>query len=98
MARPKSPENKTTAEVLQDNLAIARARRLAAHQAKKPSLTDTQAREEFRKFWTAAKKEYGRPKEIEEALYIYLKHIGYNTPDKFAAGLKLFGLKKLGEK
>ena len=98
MARPKSKENMSTAEVLQMSLEEARAYRLKAHQAKKPSLTETQTKEEFRKFWATEKKSYGKPKELEDILWIHAKAMKMDTPEQFSKSIEHFGLKKLGEK
>ena len=98
LAKPKNPENQTTAEILQSKLDEARARRLAAHIAKKPEISEMDAREAFHKYWMTAKKEFNRPKELEEVLWIHAKAIGFTKPEQFEASVRHFGLKKVGEK
>lgn len=99
MAKPKNPLNKSTSENLQEKLDAARAKRLAIHnKTKKQNRSDVEIREEFRKYWTVAKKEFNRGKELEEVLWAYLVSIGFNKPELFEKGIKQFGLKKVGEK
>lgn len=76
-------------------LEEARAYRAARHAAKAPSLSEEQKKEQFRLFWALEKTKYGRPKELEEILWLHLKAIKHDAPEKFEAGLKHFGLKKV---
>jgi hypothetical protein len=58
-------------------------------------LTELQKREQFRLFWAKQKAQYGKPKELEEILWLHLTASKMNDPTQFEAGLKHFGLKKL---
>jgi len=55
--------------------------------------SETEKREEFRKFWAQAKRKYGKAKDIEGILWTHLKSSGFDVPEKFEAGLAHFGLK-----
>jgi hypothetical protein len=48
----------------------------------------------FQEYWAAARKSYGRDKDLEEILWPHLKAIGHDSPEKFEAGVQHFGLKK----
>lgn len=85
-------ENKLNEEM---TLEEARAYRAARYAASAPILSEEQRKEKFRIFWTEEKTKYGRPKELEEILWLHLKAIKHDAPEKFEAGLKHFGLKKV---
>ena len=58
-------------------------------------LSEKEKREQFRVFWTGARKRYGKPKELEEIIWMHLKSSKLDDPAKFEEGLKHFGLKKI---
>jgi hypothetical protein len=70
------------------------ANALAKPVASKP-MTETQKREAFRLFWAQNKAKFGQPKNLENILWLHLQAIKMDTPDKFEAGLKNFGLKEV---
>lgn len=76
-------------------LEEARAYRASRHAASAPALSEEQKKEKFRIFWAQEKTKYGRPKELEEILWLHLKAIKHDAPEKFDAGIKHFGLKKV---
>lgn len=76
-------------------LEEARSHRASLHVPQAPKLTETQKREEFRKFWASNKRKYGEAKDIEKALWLHLKTIGKTSPEHFQDGLKHFGLTKV---
>lgn len=96
MGRNKNPNKKTTEEAVREALAKDQAEfkasRMTAFEAPKSSVLS--ARESFSSFWASAKKEYNRPKDIEEILWAHLVASGHDKPDLFEKGLKHFGLTK----
>jgi hypothetical protein len=83
------------AEIKQDmSLEEARAYRLANYKPQKALLTSQQKRAQFKVFWTQSRKKYGRPRTLEDVLWIHLKAIGCDEPEKFEEGIAHFGLKK----
>ena len=52
------------------------------------------AREAFAAFWAIAKKDYKKPKDLEDILWAHLKASGHDMPELFEKGLEHFGLKK----
>ena len=73
----------------------ARALRLAAHKAKDKQGSEQERREEFRVYWTQNKSNYGRGKEMEHVLWVHLKAVQMDRPEKFEDGILHFGLKKV---
>jgi len=88
----KKEQNKAADEM---TLEEARAYRAARHAANVAPQSEEQQKEKFRIFWAQEKVKYGRPKELEEILWLHLKAIRHDAPEKFEAGLKHFGLKKV---
>jgi len=72
----------------------AKAFRASLFVPTKIVLSDTQKREKFRLFWAGARKKYGAPKGLDNALWAHLKSIKHDEPEKFEDGIKHFGLKK----
>jgi hypothetical protein len=83
------------AEQIEMSLEEAKAFRASLYKPVPKVLTEDKKREAFRIFWASHRKTYGKGKALEKALYLHLKTIGMNTPDKFAEGLANFGLKKV---
>jgi hypothetical protein len=76
-------------------LEEAKAARAAKHKASPPILADHQKRESFRVYWAQERNKFGKPKNLEEVLWIHLKATKQDSPEQFEAGLKHFGLKKV---
>jgi len=51
-------------------------------------------KEEFEDFWVRNRKAYGEKKELGKILWMHLKAIKHDIPEKFEEGLKNFGIKK----
>lgn len=107
MARPKNPDTKTKEQEIKDKISAQDAmrnelrRKREARQAKAAGGDQAQQaqnkvrnRESFRVFWAQAKKEYGRPKELEDTLWVHLCSAGFSSPENFSRGLAHFGLTK----
>lgn len=78
---------------LEMTLEEARAYRASLHRETLASLSDEQKREQFRLFWAQEKQKYGRPKELEQVLWLHLKASKHDDPENFEKGLLHFGLK-----
>jgi hypothetical protein len=89
-------ESKKEKEVPEMTAAEARKYRQDKYKAKAPEMSDEQKREAFRLHWAQEKSKYGKSKDLEEILWLHLKAIKMDTPEKFEAGIKHFGLSKLG--
>jgi hypothetical protein len=74
----------------------ARAYRASLHKPQKNKLSEQEKRNQFRLFWAQSRKKYGKPKKLEEILWLHLAGTGHDEPEKFEAGIKHFGLKKIG--
>ncbi len=96
MGRKRNPNKKTTEEIVREALDKEQQEFVSSRQSnfEAPSNKSSDARESFRAFWAVVKKEYSKPKELEEVLWAHLKAIGYDKPELFEQGLKHFGLKK----
>jgi hypothetical protein len=73
----------------------SRAYRASLAKPKEKVLSDSQKREEFRKFWALNKRQYGKAKDLEPILWEHIKASKMDSPEKFEAGLAHFGLKKV---
>jgi uncharacterized Zn finger protein len=82
-------------EQMEMSLEEAKAYRASLHKPMPRVLNEEQKREAFRIFWTSNKAKYGKSKSLEKAIWLHLKTIGMNSPEKFADGLANFGLKKV---
>jgi len=89
MAKEKKQSNQEM------SLEEARAFRASLHKPVPRALSESQKREAFRIFWVSQKSKYGKSKSLEKALWLHLKTIGMNSPEKFVEGLANFGLKKV---
>ena len=89
MAKEKKQSNQEM------SLEEARAFRASLHKPVPRALSESQKRESFRIFWASNKSKYGKAKSLENAIWMHLKTIGMNSPEKFAEGLDHFGLKKV---
>lgn len=75
-------------------LEEARAYRASLAKSTQSNLSDHEKREQFRTFWAQAKYKYGKSKDLEDILWIHLKAVKMDSPEKFEAGIKHFGLEK----
>lgn len=73
----------------------AKAYRASLYKPAETVLSLEQCKEEFRQFWAREKSKYGRPKDLEEILWLHLKSTNMTLPKKFQDGLDHFGLKKI---
>lgn len=81
---------------LEMTIAEARAYRASLYKPTVTILSDSEKREQFRIFWASEKYKYGKPKSLEQVLWLHLKASKFDDPEKFEDGLKHFGLKKVG--
>ena len=89
-------EKEVMKETLQEmSLEEARAFRASLHKPSEKVLSEPEKREQFRVFWAQQKRKYDKPKELEQILWVHLKAVKLDTPEKFEDGLKHFGLKKV---
>ena len=73
----------------------AKALRASKHNALPKKSSEQELREAFRLFWAQEKANYGRDKDLEPVLWVHLKAIKMDSPEKFTAGISHFGLKKI---
>lgn len=92
MAKKDKIQEKAMPEM---TLEEARAWRASlAKEVVKP-LTTKQKREAFKVYWAQNKRKYGMTNELENVLWLHLVSTKNDTPEKFEAGLKNFGIKKV---
>ena len=77
------------------SLEEAKAYRASLAKPQAKVWSESEKREEFRKYWAQAKRQYGKAKDLEEILWLHLKSSDNDVPEKFEAGLSHFGLKKV---
>jgi hypothetical protein len=77
------------------SLEESKAYRASLYKPEARALSGLEKREQFRIFWAKEKKKYDKPKELEQILWVHLKAVKLDDPEKFEAGLKHFGLKKV---
>ena len=96
MGRAKNPNKKSTEQIVREALEKEQQEFVSKKSSnfEAPLKKSSDDRENFRVFWASARKEYKKTKDLEEILWAHLVASGHNTPDKFEAGLKHFGLKK----
>lgn len=82
-------------EAKEMSLEESRAYRASLYKPAQRILSEPEKREQFRVFWAQQKQKYDRPKELEQILWVHLKAAKLDEPEKFEAGLKHFGLKKV---
>ncbi len=98
MARPK--QNKAPEEVVREAFEKEAfdARKARIAQAEKIK-AETRADDidyypEFKSWWAAKKREYKRPAELLDVLWIHLKATQKTSPQDWEEGLAHFGLKR----
>ena len=91
------PKDKKTPDMANESMTAeeAKAFRASLHVPQPKVLTEEKKREAFRIFWTSNRSKYGKAKSLEKVLWLHLKSIGMNSPEKFVDGLTNFGLKKI---
>lgn len=89
MAKKEAKENQ------QMTLEEAKAFRSSLYKPENLTLSEQQKREQFRIFWAENRNQYGRPKSLENVLWIHLKSAKFDDPKNFEEGLRHFGLKKV---
>ena len=91
----KSNKSQEESQNQEMTLEESKAYRASLYKAPKKILSPEQKREAFRIFWVSQKSKYSKSKNLEKALWMHLKTIGMDSPEKFADGLANFGLKKV---
>lgn len=81
-------------EEVEMSIEEARALRAAKHNSLPKQTSEQEKRETFRLFWAQEKSRYGKDKGLEPILWLHLKAIKMDTPEKFKRGLEHFGLKE----
>lgn len=97
MAKKDRNEKKEYKEEAVKEMTVeeARALRMARHNATVKEPSEQEKREEFRLFWAQEKSKYGKDKALESILWLHIKAMNMDTPDKFKRGLEHFGLKEI---
>jgi hypothetical protein len=91
MGRKRNPENKTRIEDIREKLEESKQNYTAPT---KLSVKELSARDAFSEFWARVRKQYNRPRELENVIWAHLKSSGYDQPHLFEEGLAHFGLRK----
>lgn len=76
-------------------LEEASAYRASLYKPEVAALTDDEKKEKFRLFWAEEKYKYGKSKDLEHILWLHLKAVKMDEPQKFEDGVAHFGLKKV---
>lgn len=83
-------------EVIQESMGNAREMKMALIKSRqKVNKKDEEARVKFQEFWAQNKNKYSCPKDVEPILWAHLRAAGYDSPEKFEAGINNFGLEKI---
>jgi len=82
-------------EVVEMSVEEAKALRAAKHASIPKKSSESDNKEAFRLFWAKEKASYGKEKSLESVLWVHLKAIKMDSPEKFTAGISHFGLKKI---
>lgn len=76
-------------------LEEAKAYRASLAKPDSKPLSEKEKRDAFRVYWSQNKKKYGLTNKLENVLWLHLVSTKNDSPDKFDAGLKNFGIKKV---
>lgn len=76
------------------SLEEARAYRASLATNQEKDLKPSDKREAFKIFWAKEKKSYKKAEKLEEILWLHLKSMKMDNPEKFSEGLAHFGLRK----
>lgn len=83
-------------EVIQEKMDNAKELKMALIKSRqKVNKKDEKTRVRFQEFWAKNKTKYSCPKDIESVLWAHLKAAGYDSPEKFEAGIENFGFEKI---
>lgn len=96
MAKEKESKKESKEENKEMSLQEAKEWRASLYKPEDKALSEREKKELFRVFWASEKRKYGKGKDLEEIIWLHLKTMKMDNPDKFEAGLAHFGLKKLG--
>jgi len=77
------------------SLEESKAYRASLAKSVVKDLSQKEKRDAFKVYWSQNKKKYGMTNKLEEILWLHLVSIKNDSPDKFDAGLKNFGIKKV---
>lgn len=91
----KDKENMVSENAKEMSLEEAKAFRASLYKPSEQKLSADEKREQFRIFWAQEKSKYGKPKGLEQILWVHLKSVKLDDPAKFEEGLQHFGLKKV---
>lgn len=80
-------------KIVQAQLKDARAKRLALSLKKEPVVKIGDVKAEYRSFFLQNRKKYNIKSELENIIWLHFVSAGFNSPDKFLAGLAHFGIK-----
>lgn len=92
MAKNKSESAQQQQEM---SLQEAKAYRASLYKQQAKKMSEEEKREQFRIFWATEKSKYGKTKDLEQILWVHLKSMKLDEPEKFEKGLAHFGLKKI---
>ena len=81
-------------EMPEMTLEEAKAYRASLCKPEAVKLSDEEKREQFRLFWAQEKHKYGKSKDLETILWLHLKSIKMDEPEKFNDAIRHFGLKE----
>ena len=77
---------------------LEEARKLRLEQAKNIAISKVDEsknyKEEWDLFWVKNRKSYSETKELGEIIWLHLKAIKHDKPEKFIEGIKNFGINK----
>ena len=92
MAKEKKAEQMENKEM---TLEEAKAFRASLYKPEAKKLSDREKRENFKRFWAQNRKSFGKTKDLENTIWVHLKAVKMDDPEKFEAGLRHFGLKRI---
>lgn len=73
----------------------SKAFRASLYKPEEKILSEQEKRESFRLFWAQNRKKYGKSKNLESIIWLHLKTMKMDEPEKFEDGMNHFGLKKI---
>lgn len=96
MGRKRNPNKKSTEEIVREALDKEQKEFVSNRQPnfEAPAKKTLDVREQFRAFWTSAKKDYKKSRDLEDIIWAHLKATGHDKPELFEKGILHFGLKK----
>ena len=92
--KKKTEENKAAAKPTKSHITAAKEKRRKAWEAQQKENNKAEnTRDEFRKFFIKIKGKLGLTQDMEEIIWIHFKSAGFDSKEKFEAGIKHFGYK-----